>query len=319
MTGADSRWAGEVGRSLAAEVVRRLVEGGDPGSLGLGRIQGRVDLRGLPASGALVGGPGEIVEFRNVRLTGLDLAGASLASWRLYDCVVQDCRMDGADCQDWRLWRSSVVGCRFTSAILRDAAVGTWVDDAGNTWQDVDFSRTDFRVGASLGARYVGCDFSDADLSGVRFDHCAFERCTFAGHLRNVRFDGRGVDAQPPQPVSRRLDFRNARFDEVEFIGFDLTGVAMPADPDLRVVRHYQRTLMRAIDLLAHQDTSPARMLDGILGNRLRHMEVGASMAETGLVNLRDLRAIGGPAVAALADEVLRRAEVTCLIDGQPD
>ena len=316
MMAADGRWSGTAGRALAAEVVRRLAEGADLGSLGLGRTQGRADLRGLPASGAQVGGPGEIVEIRHVRLTGLDLAGASLASWRLYDCVAQDCRLDGADCQDWRLWRSSVVGCQFASAILRGAAVGTWVDGAGNTWKDVDFSRADFRVGASLGARYVGCDFSDADLSGVRFEQCAFVRCTFAGRLRDVRFDGRGVDVRPPPPPPEEIDFQKARFAEVEFIGFDLTSVALPLDPDLCVIRRYRCSLTRAVDLLADQDTPPSHVLRGILGNRLRQIQVGASTADTGLVNLRDLKAIGGPAVATLADEVLRRAEADCLTDG---
>jgi hypothetical protein len=200
--------------------------------------------------------------------------------------------------------------------MLRGAAVGTLVEGVANTWRNVDFSRADFRVGASLGARYVGCDFSDADLSGVRFDQCEFVRCTFAGHLRDVRFDGRGADGRPPTPPPEELDFRNAHFDEVEFVGLDLTEVALPLDPDLRIIRRYRCSVTQALDLLAHQDTAPARVLRTILDNRLRQLQDGVATADTGLVNLRDLKAIGGPTVAALADEVLRRAEAACLTDG---
>jgi uncharacterized protein YjbI with pentapeptide repeats len=297
-------------------VVTRLISGRDLGSLDLSENYGRVDLRDLPASGMHMGGQAKIVELRSCRLEALDLSGARLGSWRLYDCVLDNCRLDGADCQDWRLWRSSVTGCSFTNAGLRGAAVGTCDDGTGNTWRDVDFSRSDFRVGVSWAAQYEHCDFRDADLTDVRFEQCSFTRCIFGGELRNVLFDGRAVSGRPPSPPLAEVDFRSARFDNVVFLGFDLTQAALPNDPDLRIVHRYQCSLERALALLAEQDSAPARVVRADFESRARLLRAVWTQADMGLLNRRDFLTYGGEAAADLADDILRRSEAACLGDG---
>ena len=145
--------------ALARQVVGRLATGQALDGLGLDTVEGRIDLRGLPASGSDVGGPPEIVVLRAAHLERLDLRGARL-SWRFHDSAVRDCRFEAADCRDWRLWNATVHECRFSGADLEGSAVGTWHNDRGNAWETIDFTDADFRVGVSRVARYEDCDFS---------------------------------------------------------------------------------------------------------------------------------------------------------------
>lgn len=305
MTGHDNRF----GDTLAREVVARLAEGWPLAGLDLGEVDGRVDLRGLAGSG-----PGDVA-VRGQVLAGLDLRGARLFGWRLHAATVRDCRLDGADCQDWQLWDSTVERCSFDGADLRGAALGTWQDGHGNSWRAVDLRRADLRGSVCVAARFEDCDFSDARLTGISFEQCTLLRCRFAGALNDVTFDGRSVPDRPAAATMRDVDLADARFDQVDFRGSDLSGVVLPADPDLRVIRRYPCTVERALADLDRADADPAasRVLRAVLQSRRHLLRSGSSEDDAAVLNRRDFLPFGGEELAALAFDVLTRAEAYCL------
>jgi uncharacterized protein YjbI with pentapeptide repeats len=309
MTGTAAQpWHGESG--LAADVVTHLAEGRDLDDLGLASVDGRVDLRGLPGSGTEVGGADAIVTLRDTGPQGLDLSGARLGNWRLHDCEIRDCLLTGADCHDWRLWATTVSDADFTGASLRGAAVGTWEGGVGNSWIRVSFRDADLRVGVCWAARFEDCDFTGADLTGTRFEQCTLLGCRFGGELNDVLFDGRGVSGRPPSPPMEAVDFTGATFGGVEFLGFDLAGVTLPDDPNLRLVHHYRCTAEHAIDLLG--DSAPERVLRADLESRLRLLRAGTAGGDAAVINRRDYLRFGGEPLATLAEEVFARAEAIC-------
>jgi uncharacterized protein YjbI with pentapeptide repeats len=217
------RWSGDDGTARARAVVDRLVGGQPLDDLGLGQVDGRIDLRGLRS-------PLPVVLLTGARVEGLDLGGAHIPSWRFDGCVVDGCRFDGATCRDWRLWRTQVRRCGFAGADLSDSAVGTWDQGEGNLWSHVDLRDADLRVLLNRGATYEDCELAGADLTGVVFEQCTLRRCHFAGDLRQVTFDGRAAEGRPVPGRWEDVDLRAARFDQVHFLDVDLAGVALPTD-----------------------------------------------------------------------------------------
>lgn len=125
---------------------------------------------------------------------------------------------------------AEVADFSFAEASLRDAVVGTWHEGERNVWRRVDFSRADFRVVAPLGTVFDDCDFSGARLAKVRFEQCAITHCRFPSTLTEVVFDGRPLEGRPA-PAPLEADFTGAAFDQVEFLGLDLSRVTCPQIP----------------------------------------------------------------------------------------
>jgi uncharacterized protein YjbI with pentapeptide repeats len=315
------RWKTQQGQALADKVIARLVSGRRLDKLGLDRYEDRWDLRFLPApfprrpqrfetQGWFVERLGGLVEFKRARLENLDLSGSQLVSLRFFDTKIVDCRFEGANCHDWRLWGCEVSDSSFARANLREAAVGTWHDGRRNTWRRVDFTEADFRVGVSWEAVYEDCDFAGARLDKVNFGQCALIRCRFAGQLREVFFDGRELSDRPAPPPMEDVDFSGATFAEVEFRGFDLGAVLLPDDPDIRPQPRARCVASRGLEMLTGDERLEARMLRGILKNRLRGP---GTDDEVNVFNRRDYLAIGGPQLLALAEDVFTRAGAECL------
>jgi uncharacterized protein YjbI with pentapeptide repeats len=316
------RWETPEGRERAEEAIACLVAGRPLAGLGAGEVNGRVDLRGLPApiprrlrrfetAGWFAEELGELVAFRGARLEGLDFSGAQLQSLRFFGSQIADCRLDGARCQDWRMWDTEVADCSFARASLRDAAVGTWHEGRRNAWRRVDFRGADFRVVSPLAAVYEDCDFSGARLAKVRFEQCSLTRCRFAGALREVVFDGRRLEDRPAPAPMGQVDFTGAVFDQVEFMGTDLARVTLPQDPDVRLIRRYRCVLEGALVALNGDGSLPARMLRGEFSNRLRMMR--GTGEESNVFNRRDYIFSGGEELVGLADRVFAAAEADCL------
>jgi uncharacterized protein YjbI with pentapeptide repeats len=316
------RWRSGAGGLLAEEIVARLVTGRSTDGLGLDEHEGRLDLRCLPlptprrldrfeTQGWFVEKLRDVVGFRRVQLARLDLSGAQLQSLRFHDVSIVDCRFDGAACRDWRLWATGVTGCTFSKADLRGAAVGTWDEGRRNEWRHVDFSGADFRVGVSQAALYEDCDFSGAQLAKVNFEQCTLLRCRFSGAVREVVFDGRELTGRPAPSLLEDVDFAEAMFEQVEFMGLDLSRVVVPKDPDIRLIRHYRCVVEHALAAVERDESLPARMLRGEFQNRLRMMR---AIDEDNVFNRRDYFASGGEELSAFAQDVFGRAETECLM-----
>lgn len=320
-SGLRKRWATAEGRERAEEATACLLSGRTLARLDLGEVDGRVDLRGLPmpiprrlrrfeAAGWFAEELGALVQLRGVRLERLDLSGAQLQSLRFRDSEIVDCIFAGADCRDWRLWGTEVSDCGFRTAVLHEAAVGTWHEGRRNAWRRVDFSGADFRVAVSWMAVYEDCDFSAARLEKVKFEQCALTRCRFAGKLSEVVFDGRNLTSRPAPPPMDMVDFSDATFRQVDFMGFDLDGITLPRDPGIRLLRRARCVALRGVEMLDGDDRRDARMLRAMLENQLRGP---GTEHEARVFNRRDYLELGGPQLLALADDVLTRAEVDCL------
>lgn len=316
-----ARWGSKSGAQLASAAMARLVAGRSLDGLGLGEHEGRTDMRFFPApvptksgtrrvGGLAFGEMQGLFVLRDVDLVGIDFTGASLPSWRFHGSRIQDCVFDQAQCVDWRLWATDVEHCQFVGASLRQALVGSWDLGRWNRWQHVDFTGADFRAIASWAADFEKCVFDNTKLTGVQFDQCQFVDCIFSGLLRDVRFDGRVLpDRREPRPL-QHVDFANARFDGVEFLGYRLDAVSLmlPDDPEVRLIRRYDCVAPRALEILENETGMSASMIRAELSNAIRMMR---GQPEDRVFNLRDYRRESSE-LAELADRTFARAEADC-------
>jgi uncharacterized protein YjbI with pentapeptide repeats len=328
-----ARWTTADGQQLASEVLQRLRTGRSLNRMSLDTWGGRVDLRGLTTAPARPVEAQEhgryaftrfagVIQIERLRLADVDLSDSRLPGWLLFDSVIDNCRFDRADCSDWSLWRTSVRNTSFHRADLHNAGIGT-VDDQGrgNTWTATDFRRADLSGAVIVAATMDGCDFSDAHLDNVRFGQCALRRCTFAGRLSKVFFDGRdlsngpvsgGLYGQPAPGEMQAVDFSRATFDQVEFRGYQLTGITLPTSPSIRRIPHAREVAGQALTLLAAQQSGPAVILRAVLENRLRGP---GTPDEADVFNRDDYRSfaeVGSPELAELADAVITAAQAHC-------
>ena len=314
-----TRWLTDQGRhgTLADEVLRRLVARRSLNKLGLPYHDGLLDLRYLPgpipqpgtryeAAGVVIQELTGTLELRKAKLVGLDLSGAELRSTRFHDSVIENCRFEKTGCQDWRLWATEVKDCSFARANFHKSGVGTWHGRRRNTWRRISFVGADFRVMAAWAAIFEDCDFSNAKLSGTSFEQCNLTRRTFRGKVKNVAFDCRQLDHRPHCHPMTDVDFTEARFADVEFIGTDLGAVKLPNDPDVRLIKNYRAVITTALDLLGNDNSVPSRLMRAEFENSLRMMR-GA--VRDHVFTRRDyLDCAGGIDLADFAEALLNRA-----------
>jgi len=318
---AAARWRSDGGKTLAEEVVARLLARRPLDDLGLGTHEGRVDLRGLPfpqpqrlrrfeKDGWFIEELSDRVCFKSTRLVGLDLSGAVMDTVRFWDTKVEDCRFDGARCQHLGLVRTEVTDCSFVGADFRQSALGAWAD-GGNVFCRVTFDGADFRVGSCPAATFIDCDFSQARIEKVDFQSSSFVRCRFAGELREVMFYDYGFKTGKPDPNPMEdVDFADAVLRDVEFRRLSLDRVTFPKGPEHLVVRRYRCAVERAIAELVGDESREARLLKVSFEHRLKW---AGPKQEIGVFSLVDYEHRGGQQFVDRATEILRRCEAGCL------
>ena len=279
------RWTEADGPVLANEVLSRLIAGQDLGDLPLDMVDGRLDLRGLAVPKPQASAPQTytvkmpdgvqftqtwvsldgLIEFKNVALEDLDLRTADLPHLRFFHTTISNCLFDRAGCQDWRLWASDITSCSFVGTDLCDLSVGAFHDGRPNRLVGNDFTRANL---SGSRTRYWGvadvidCDFSHARIVDVNFFQASLIRCTFAGTLRDVIFDGRVLEPErkavgnPMEDVDMTgvTDFQN-----VDFRGVTFDRIKLPQDSSLVVIRDPQWA-SRALARLADRADLPARL-----------------------------------------------------------
>ena len=277
LSAVQRNWAGTEGRGLADEVIIRLLSGKSLHGLGLGQIDGRADLRGLPVPAPSILGSegfhgltiremGGLLEFNGVRLEALDLSNSTLESLRFFECEIVNCKFTSATCPDWRMWGVNVTDTDFEGASLQDALLGGRHQGRGNIFRSTTFRKADLRRIACDSALFVDCDFSNAKISHVDFGSTGFVRCRFAGELRKVIFWDHGFETGKLEPNTMEdVDFSKARFREVEFRRLDLDRVLLPTSGDHVVIRSYRCVLEKALQVLAKDDHPSAPVLEAYL------------------------------------------------------
>jgi uncharacterized protein YjbI with pentapeptide repeats len=313
------RWETPKGRSLAEEILARMVAGRPLDELALGEVDGRIDLRGLPAppprrlarfeaAGWFVEELGNLIKFQGVTLRGMDLSGAALDSFRFSSCAIEDCVLDKARCHDWRMWESRVENTSFRGSSLHGSVLGAWSAGKGNQFTNVNFVKADFRGSSRFTAVYTDCDFSGAKLDKTEFRRCGLARCRFAGVLNEVVFDGRAYRPEDREPnFCEDVDMTGAVLRLVEFRGIDLSAVKLPNEPGLRVIKNYPCVLKVVATAFQDRDDETGRVLRALL-TKPGH-ELGRPL---GLFNRSDFVLLGGEELASLADSVIRQAEQDC-------
>jgi uncharacterized protein YjbI with pentapeptide repeats len=304
MSGA--RWRGSAGNALAAQVIDRLKEGRSLEDLGLGSTDGRVDLVELP-SVQEIRGP---VEIRSRSLSGLDFTRAQLNGWRLSNCEIVDCRFDRARCGEWVLWHCTIKNCTFIGSSHRGSILGSYPEGGRVNWQGVSFAEADLRHAAAYGAVFRDCDFSNARLEESNFHQCELSHCRFAGRIEDVQFDGRPLPNHAPPVEMDDVDFSDAHFVDVDFLGFSLRNVQLPRDPDIFPIRRFPCVARRVTQLLSGQESEPARIVRGVLANSLPWLDDRPEAVW--VFNRRDWTEWGGEETLRLAEAVMKQAEADC-------
>jgi uncharacterized protein YjbI with pentapeptide repeats len=318
------RWIEPEGAALAEKVVERLRAGKSLRALGIGEYGGRIDLRGLPASPTRVGAKTAIgrlevqqvkhrVSLQGVTLDGLDLEGASLDGWRLRDVTVRDCRLDEASCQQWVLWDCLVKNCTFEKSDLRHSSLGTAPHSYNVRWEHVNYRGADLRDAHAACGIFQECWFDNARFGSTDFNQCTFRRCRVSGPVADVVFDGRDLRPRWPAPPELDVDFSGAYFSNVEFRGFTLVNIALPHDGDLMLVRRFPCVARWILDNVSEADL-PSRQLRGVMANSLKLLGAASTSSPEAatVVNRRDWRAWGGPALEDLSQIMFGQAQGAC-------
>ena len=312
------RWKSAEGRARAKRVLDGLAAGVPPVDYGWGVVDGRLDLRGLPAPVPRRSNRREIgrqfveelsglLVIRNSALTKLDFSGAQIESLRIFDSTISDCVFDEVRCQDWRLWGSVLREVRFCGADLRRSVLGPWHDGRGNHYDHVSFAHADLRDISCQAATFVDCDFSYARIEQVDFQSTSFVRAKFAGDLREVIFWDRCFDiGKPDSNPMLDVDFAEARFKQVEFRRLNLDRVKFPQSEGHFVVSNYPCVMSKMLSYLKGDHSLIGRLLHATFEMDARWI---GPHQRTGIVSFADF---DEPGEAEFAEALLTRFGREC-------
>jgi len=159
-----------------AEIWSRLLDGASLETLGLKRIRGRFDLRGLTAPKppseaddvarqALDDPEEDGIVVSDACWKNLDFSNSQLSHLRFEDCVINNCLFDRANCNDWQLRGTTLIDCSFHAADLRNARLNG-VDATGkrNSFRNVDFTGAELPEKSVASIDFSGCIFSENAL-----------------------------------------------------------------------------------------------------------------------------------------------------------
>jgi uncharacterized protein YjbI with pentapeptide repeats len=235
------RWRGPEGQERATRVVSALATGSPISSLGLDRIGGRLDVRGL-----------WLVSTRDLPaecITGLSIQTLPGVEWReldfshstlslnLISADVGDCCFDGVGYRTWRVVDSNLDRCTFARADLRDSHLDGWNsgmqrDPNGHPssrYVDCTFTRTRFGPYDGFGrATFTRCTFDRTSFPSPMWMYGAnFADCTFSGDFRTVCFGSPGKGTGEPAPLLDNVDASAASFASLETYRYKGSGIAV--------------------------------------------------------------------------------------------
>jgi uncharacterized protein YjbI with pentapeptide repeats len=212
------RWRRPDATALVGEIAGRLIAGSALDDLPLDRVDGRLDLRGLPMPIARI----PYGTWRDVTVHDVDLSHAWLNNASFHAVTFSNCKLDRADCSHASWWGCHIERCSFVRANLNNAVLGG--DDGVTTWRDVSFVSADLRHAGGRHALFDSCRFDDARLTGARLTS-ALRNCHFSGRLRTLRIEGSENDGGRPLEDT---DLTEADLTEANFVRVDLRLARLP-------------------------------------------------------------------------------------------
>jgi uncharacterized protein YjbI with pentapeptide repeats len=244
--------------------------------------------------------------FRQAKLRDLDLTGSSLRSVHFTESEVNNCRFDGCDLQGLRLCATTIRESSFRGANLRDTALGAATVEGPyggrrNKFIGIDFTEADLRGSVYVAAAFDRCIFRNAKLANIEFGTSTFVDCQFEGELREVIFwrsdlfaRGFPEDAFPANEMLN-IDFSHAKLRWVEFRGLTLEGVRLPDDREHLVVKDFATVLDEMIRSLGQEQEgdSTAKVLVAVF----QVARKWAPDKARGVLNTQDLAEAGEGAV----------------------
>lgn len=289
----------------------------------LEKHEARWDLRGIvfPEPFALDREPvaiatvNDLFQVNATAWRSFDLTGAIIPSLRLTDVSIEDCIFDGAAAQDLRMWGTDVSDCSFVATDLRGSALATGDGAYECSWTGVTFERADLRRAFFRGGRIVRSSFHHAKLEGVAFNRTQLESVSFSGPMRDVRFDQRTEQDEPEPHVLVDVQFDQATFDHVDFLGCRFVRCSWPQG--IVLIPRIQAVAARAASFLDGDPSEDARIARAVLNAAV--VRAGDASA-VGVHNRADDVAFRGPKYDALKYGLLVRAmgELGVSIDGHP-
>jgi uncharacterized protein YjbI with pentapeptide repeats len=239
----------------------RLASGKGIEKLGLGAVDGRIDLRNLNVSERRLERVvesnigtfrkfGGITKIEGANWDKLDFSSSDLSHLVLTDCEITDCVFNYCSMRGIRARATSFINSRFHSADLRDSLLGGFRENRRNVFRDVGFIKCDLRETFYKEAEFNKCHFRNCKLDRVEFGSSTFEDCSFEGELKEVIFYRRAWDkGNFPENRMARVDFSKARLRMCAFRGLDMTDATFPHDDEHIIMRNFPSVLD---DLISH-------------------------------------------------------------------
>lgn len=292
-----------ISETARMEIWRSLMRGESLDRFRLPKKDGRTDLTGL-----LVPDPrivdrwqtpiAEVVqtesrEVNGVRWRNLDFSASTLRSLHLNRSEITNCRFDRCDLKDFNPGGTVFRDCSFCGTNLRGSGLGIAttrgpLSGKRNRFIGVDFSSADLRGTIYIAAAFERCRFVDAKISKLDFARSTFVDCRFEGVLREVQFwrvrPFPEEDVFPPNEMLN-VDFSRAKLRWVEFRGLSLDSVHLPSDQDHIIIEDFASALDRLIAILKSEPDETSRVLLAIL----EVYRKWAPPVGRGVLNRRDL------------------------------
>lgn len=293
------RWSSSEAVAFVTSFLNDLARGRPIESSPFGKIDGRIDLRGLPI-------PSD-TRVHAVKGRSVDLSYATLAGVWIEACSFEDVAFDDAVAADIADHGNQFSECSFARTSFRGAALGY----RGSRFASNRFVEADFRGAIFIRPEIDDCEFDRCRFDGVDFKGASFRRTKFSGEVKDVWFRGgfalekdKARLGTPRPNFMEGVSFENARLSGVTFSnGCGLETVLLPLDASCHRFSHWKARLERLLDFAASRPSTERKEVEIFCRVHLVH----APGQDWYIVSTVDLRHEHGAKAAALIIEELRR------------
>jgi uncharacterized protein YjbI with pentapeptide repeats len=286
-----------------ADIWERLIQNRSLEDLGLERINGLLDVRGLKFPDPKIlqrflykgiklteRERGDII--RGVHWSNLDLSCSNLNGMRLIGGLIENCRFNEAEFKDVRVWATTFRDSSFITADMRKSVLGGVHDGVRNSFRGIDFSYADLSGTIYEAAEFERCVFVNCTMKKIDFQSSSFVDCRFEGELDDVIFYRQGFNGEhfPPNEMIN-VDFSKAILRHVGFRRLNLDRVQFPENSNHIVIKNFGPVLDRMASTLQLQNNDLSRKIAAFIANRRKWV---AQNQVQGVISLLDLEDVVG-------------------------